>query len=123
MTKHSTGDRILVKGGIYTNTQYKKGVLELLVLVMVEKKDMYGYELVEAVSKIVDVNEGTIYPILKRLTNEKHFENYTKESTEGPIRKYYHLTVSGKMYKDKALVEWQKFSDDVNKFLKENDEK
>ena len=27
---------------------------------MVEKKDMYGYELVEAVSKIVDVNEGTI---------------------------------------------------------------
>ena len=45
------------------NTQFKKGVLELLVLVIVEKKDRYGYELVEAVSKIVDVNEGTIYPI------------------------------------------------------------
>ena len=45
---------------------------------MVEKQDMYGYELVEAVSKIVDVNEGTIYPILKRLTNEKYFENYTR---------------------------------------------
>lgn len=37
---------------------------------MVEEKDMYGYELVEKVSKVVDVSEGTIYPILKRLTNE-----------------------------------------------------
>ena len=62
---------------------------------MVEEKDMYGYELVEKVSKVVDVSEGTIYPILKRLTNEGYFENYTKESTEGPIRKYYHITSSG----------------------------
>lgn len=85
---------------------------------MVSKKDMYGYELVEAVSRIVDVNEGTIYPILKRLTNEKYFESYTKESTEGPIRKYYHITVLGKKYKDSALKEWNKFSEDVNKFLK-----
>ncbi len=99
------------------NTQYKKGVLELLILVMVEKKDMYGYELVEAVSKIVDVNEGTIYPILKRLTNENYFETYTKESTEGPIRKYYHLTPAGKIVKDKQLSEWKKFSENVNKFI------
>ena len=103
---------------IVINTQYKKGVLELLILVMVEKKDMYGYELVEAVSKIVDVNEGTIYPILKRLTNEMYFETYTKESTEGPIRKYYHLTVAGKLAKDKQLEEWNKFSKGVNDYLK-----
>ena len=62
---------------------------------MVEKNDMYGYELVEKVSKVVDVSEGTIYPILKRLTNEGYFETYTKESTEGPIRKYYHITSRG----------------------------
>ena len=81
---------------IITNTQFKKGVLELLVLLIVEKKDKYGYELVEAVSKIVDVNEGTIYPILKRLTNEGYFETYLEESREGPIRKYYHITALGK---------------------------
>ena len=90
---------------------------------MVEKQDMYGYELVEAVSKIVDVNEGTIYPILKRLTNEKYFENYTKVSTEGPIRKYYHITASGKLYKDNALEEWKKFSKEVNKFLERGSKK
>ena len=39
------------------NVQFKKGVLELIVLVAVNKKDMYGYELVAEVSKVVDVNE------------------------------------------------------------------
>ena len=54
------------------NAQFKKGVLELIVLESVRKKDMYGYELVEEVSKVVDVNEGTIYPLLKRLTEQEN---------------------------------------------------
>ena len=84
---------------------------------MVEKRDMYGYVLVEKVSKVVDVSEGTIYPILKRLTNEGYFETYTKESTEGPIRKYYHITSSGIDIMNKDLKEWQKFSKSVNDFI------
>ena len=72
--------------------QFKKGVLELIVLESVRKRDMYGYELVAEVSKVVDVNEGTIYPLLKRLTNEHYFETYLRESTEGPTRKDYHHT-------------------------------
>ena len=78
------------------NAQFKKGVLELIVLAAVEQKDMYGYELVAEVSKVVNVKEGTIYPILKRLTNEHYFETYLRESTEGPPRKYYHLTADRK---------------------------
>lgn len=106
---------------IIINTQFKKGVLELLVLVIVEKEDMYGYQLVEAVSKIVDVNEGTIYPILKRLTNEGLFETYLEESNEGPVRKYYHITVAGKEKKKLQLEEWLKFEKSVNEFIKKGD--
>ncbi|MBQ5668011.1 MAG: helix-turn-helix transcriptional regulator, partial [Peptococcaceae bacterium] len=80
------------------NAQFKKGVLELVVLLSLARKDMYGYEIVSEVSKIIEVNEGTIYPLLKRLTNEKYFETYLRESTEGPPRKYYHLTKVGEMY-------------------------
>ena len=105
------------------NTQFKKGVLELLVLLIVEKKDMYGYELVEAVSKVVDVNEGTIYPILKRLTNEGYFETYLEESKEGPTRKYYHITVSGKKRKKEQVEEWKKFATSVNNFINGSDKK
>ncbi len=100
------------------NTQLKKGVLELLVLLIVSKKDKYGYELVEAVSKIVDVNEGTIYPILKRLTNEGYFETYLEESKEGPPRKYYHITALGKKQCEEQKCEWEKFATSVNTFIK-----
>lgn len=101
------------------NTQFKKGVLEMLVMVAVGKKDMYGYELVEEVSKTIDVKEGTIYPLLKRMTNEHYFETYLKESSEGPPRKYYHITATGIMQLNSLREEWQDFSNRVNKFLEE----
>ncbi len=102
------------------NVQFKKGVLELIVLVAVNNKDMYGYELVAEVSKVVNVNEGTIYPLLKRLTNEKYFDIYLRESNEGPPRKYYRLTASGIIYMDSLRKEWDNLQESVNSFLKEH---
>ena len=49
------------------NTQFKKGVLELCVLSLLKHGDKYGYELADTVGKQIDVSEGTIYPLLKRL--------------------------------------------------------
>lgn len=102
------------------NAQFKKGVLELIVLLSVTKRDMYGYELVSEVSKVVDVNEGTIYPLLKRLTNEHYFETYLKESNEGPPRKYYHLTAAGILYMDHLDREWDEFQLQIDTFVKEH---
>ena len=85
------------------NAQFKKGVLELM----------------EEVSKVVDVNEGTIYPLLKRLTNERYFETYLRESTEGPPRKYYHLTAAGVLYRDSLEAEWNQLTERVGQFLEE----
>ena len=103
------------------NSQFKKGILELIVLIAVHKKDMYGYELVEEVSKVVSVNEGTIYPLLKRLTNEKFFETYLIESTEGPSRKYYHITKEGIKEKKELLSSWKEFNKSVNQYIKESE--
>jgi len=102
------------------NSQFKKGVLELIVLESVRDRDMYGYELVVEVAKVVDVKEGTIYPLLKRLTNERYFETYLRESTEGPPRKYYHITASGILYLDALEAEWDEFQRKVCNFLKEH---
>ncbi len=100
------------------NPQFKKGVLELIVLESVRRKDMYGYELVEEVSEVIDVNEGTIYPLLKRLTNERYFETYLRESSEGPPRKYYHLTAAGILYLERLAMEWEEFQARVNAFVR-----
>lgn len=102
------------------NTQFKKGVLELIVLDAVNRKDMYGYELVLEVSKVVDVNDGTIYPLLKRLTNERYFDTYLVDSKEGPARKYYQMTPLGSKRLKELKTSWQSFADSVNEFLKES---
>lgn len=101
------------------NAQFKKGVLELIVLETVNQKDIYGYELIVTVSKVVDVNDGTIYPLLKRLTNEKYFDTYLKESNEGPSRKYYSITLLGQKRLKELKENWKEFSKSVNKFIKE----
>lgn len=101
------------------NTQFKKGVLELIVLLSINKKDMYGYELILEVSKVVDVNDGTIYPLLKRLTNEKYADTYLVESSEGPSRKYYRITEIGKKRLNELSDSWSMFTSSVEKFIKE----
>ena len=74
------------------NVQFKKGVLELCVLALLDKQDRYGYELVQLISEQIQISEGTIYPLLRKLTQEEYFTTYLQESTEGPPRKYYQLT-------------------------------
>lgn len=102
------------------NTQFKKGVLELIVLLSLSKQDRYGYELILEVSKVVDVNDGTIYPLLKRLTNEGYFETYLMESTEGPPRKYYKITVLGQKRLEELVISWTAFATSVNTFIEES---
>ena len=92
-----------------------------MVLNQYEKGMLYGYELVEGSIRVIDVNEGTIYPLLKRLTNEHYFETYLRESTEGPPRKYYHLTAAGILYRDVLEREWDEFQcRKICTFLKEH---
>ena len=99
------------------NIQFKKGVLELLVLAVVERRDRYGYELVEEISGSIDIAEGTIYPLLRRLHNEKCFDTYLKESGEGPPRKYYRITHHGREVLKIMRSEWKSFAIGVDKVL------
>lgn len=96
------------------NTQFKKGVLEICVLALISKKDMYGYEIVQNISKVIEVNEGTIYPLLRRLTKEAYFDTYILESSEGPARKYYKITELGKENLINLINEWKNFTNAVD---------
>ncbi len=99
------------------NTQFKKGVLELCVLAILDRKDCYGYEMVDEISKNISISEGTIYPLLKRLKKEGLVTSYLKESQDGPPRKYYKLTDTGKEKKSNLVAEWDEFSVGVNNLL------
>ncbi|MGN1119500.1 MAG: PadR family transcriptional regulator, partial [Oscillospiraceae bacterium] len=78
------------------NSQLKRGTLELCVLSIVCERDCYGYELVSRISACMEVTEGTIYPLMKRLRDAGNIDSYIVESQEGPPRKYYTITDSGR---------------------------
>ncbi len=86
----------------------------MCVLALVKQRDYYGYELVESISKRIEISEGTIYPILRRLTQEGYFETYLQESTEGPPRKYYRITTHGKKTAEDSVRDWKNFVTSVD---------
>jgi len=101
------------------NIQFKKGVLELCVLTVLCRRDCYGYELVQAISENIEIAEGTIYPLLRRLTQEEYSSTYIQESNEGPARKYYRITDKGRECQKMQLAEWNHFITGVNTLIKE----
>ncbi|WP_025640359.1 PadR family transcriptional regulator [Schnuerera ultunensis] len=100
------------------NIQFKKGVLELCVLSLLTRRDFYGYELVEHISKHINISEGTIYPLLRRFRKDGYVTNYLQESQEGPPRKYYKITEEGKKAFKELEKEWEDFTIGVNKIIR-----
>lgn len=87
------------------------------MLAVVGSKDIYGYELVQQISENINITDGTIYPLLRRLTNEGYFDTYLQESAAGPPRKYYRLTALGKKQLDELLIDWTDFTAGVKRLL------
>ena len=99
------------------NVQLKKGNLNLCVLALLCENDMYGFELVGKISEAIKISEGTIYPLLKRIKDLGYVTTYLKESQEGPPRKYYTITESGRNEKERLQNEWFDFIKGMNEIL------
>lgn len=100
------------------NSQMKRGTLEMCALSVVSRGDCYGYELVNRISKCMEITEGTIYPLMKRLKDSGLIESYIVESNEGPPRKYYKLTEAGSEELARLTEEWFEFVRSIDKLLK-----
>lgn len=83
-------------------SQLKKGVLEILVLHLLRRSDLYGYQLIQELEGrsggFFKMKEGTLYPVLYRLEDSGHVMSYWEEDSgkRGVRRKYYRITDSGK---------------------------
>jgi len=99
--------------------QFKKGVLELCVLSLLEAKDRYGYELASILSEKVNISSGGIYPVLRRLKAESYVDTYLEESSGGPPRKYFKLTESGDELRFGLKSEWLMLKDNIDLIIKE----
>ena len=99
------------------NTQFKKGIVEMCILSIINQHDMYGYEVIEKLATDIDVNENTVYPILRRLTSQGLFDTYMEQTNIGAPRKYYKITELGKEKLEEYEQEWKSFLKGVFKLL------
>ena len=99
------------------NIQLKKGALELCVVSILSKKDYYGYELVKELHKHIDVTEGAIYPLVKRLEKEGYLISYLSQSKEGPVRKCYSMTTEGEKREAILKQDWIEFCKGINSIV------
>ncbi|WHY95436.1 PadR family transcriptional regulator [Peribacillus simplex] len=108
------------------NKEVLKGHIDTLILSLLHKRDMYGYELAKIVREKSDnqfeLKEGTLYLSLKRLEKNEWIESYWgDEQGPGGRRKYYKITSIGiNGYKEKRL-EWQFVKRIMDSFLQGGD--
>jgi PadR family transcriptional regulator PadR len=105
-------------------TQLRKGILELAVMGVLYHERHYGYSLVRVLTETgsIPLKEGTIYPILARLNRDGLVSSQWVESDQGPPRKYYALTLSGRQLFDELSKEFELLISLVQQKLKGTDQ-
>ena len=95
-----------------------KGSTAILILTLLEHEDMYGYNITSELKKktddMLDLKEGTLYPMLHGLEEADAVNSYWLDSENGKRRKYYKITDKGRDLLFEKLQEWGAYTRAVN---------
>lgn len=98
-----------------------KGSVTLMVLSVLEKQDLYGYQMIrylEGLSYgVFQFNEGTLYPVLHALEKDGMVTSYWDAVEDSRMRKYYHITDKGIKLLNESKKEWEEYVGAVNAVL------
>ena len=100
-------------------TQLLKGVLDVAVLAVVDDEDGYGYDVVRRLRAggLDGVGDASVYGTLRRLYSSGALTSYVVPSDEGPHRKYYGITPTGRTLLAQQRDDWDRFSSTVSSLL------
>jgi PadR family transcriptional regulator, regulatory protein PadR len=104
------------------NSQFKKGVIELIVLRLFTQYKLSTFEVLEQLRDPLEVNENTVYPVIRRLHAEGYLDVEKKELPVGAPRKYFYATNKGNQYVEELQKDWRMFVETVDHLLGEKDE-
>lgn len=92
------------------------GSTTMLLLKLLSKKDMYGYEMIETLREksqnVFELKAGTLYPLLHSMEDKNYLTVYEKE-VGGKVRKYYSITKNGLKILEEKKEEWKAYSSAV----------
>ncbi|NJK96032.1 MAG: PadR family transcriptional regulator [Bacteroidales bacterium] len=94
--------------------QMRKGVLEYCILLILNQNDAYATDIINQLkgSQMIVV-EGTLYPLLTRQKNAGLLSYRWEESPQGPPRKYYSITETGKQFLSELNEAWNELIESV----------
>jgi PadR family transcriptional regulator PadR len=97
------------------------GSTTMLILKLLEEKDMYGYEMIEELriksQNIFELKAGTLYPLLHTLEQKDLLTSYEQNADNQRVRKYYSITPKGRKFLKEKTQEWRVYTSAVNKVL------
>ena len=103
-----------------TNPSFLNGIPELLVLQLLARRDMYGYEVVKAIQttskEAFSFGEGCVYPVLHELEARKYVKS-RRADVDGRSRVYYSLTPGGRKRLEALAKEWASVAAGVGSVL------
>lgn len=101
------------------DSQMLKGIIDGIILEIIRKNQTYGYEIVEELKRngFYNMTEGTVYPILKRLTRKGYLMGTFRKSEVGPKRKYYYITEKGEKKLSDFKSSYSEMTKAVDKIL------
>ena len=102
------------------NRELMKGSTSILILSVLANEEMYGYKIAQALKErsedVFEFKQGTLYPMLHALENEKAIESYW-ENADNKMRKYYKITESGRKLLADKTAEWKLYTNAVNSII------
>lgn len=94
-----------------TKSQMRKGMLEFCIMQLLHRQSSYANDIITQLKEAkMIVVEGTLYPLLTRLKNDKILKYEWVESTQGPPRKYYSLTMDGEEALRQLNISWDELA-------------
>ncbi len=102
---------------------FKKGAVEMLLLhILTEKGDCYGYQMSQLIKTIsegyLNIPEGSMYPALYKLIERGYITDYKKQVGKRMIRVYYHIETEGMKRLSALIQEYHETNDSIEKILK-----
>lgn len=104
-------------GNDSSQNNFRRGVMSLVILSLLKREDMYGYQLVQETEassggRIV-TQEGSLYPVLYKLLDQGLISDHRVQVGKRMTRIYYHLEPAGEARLEELIAEYRTITEGI----------
>jgi len=107
-------------------SNYRRGVASLVVLSLLKREDMYGYQLVQETERSsggeLTTQEGSLYPVLYKLLEQGYISDRRVLVGKRMTRIYYHIEPAGERHLQELIREYEAVTRGVMRIIQETGE-